>query len=42
MFANTFLAAFYGIEMAGAMGWSTEQRYMQLKQARIMIVSGES
>ncbi|WP_116894799.1 GNAT family N-acetyltransferase [Pseudomonas savastanoi] len=36
------LAAFYGIEMSKALGWSVEHRYTQLMQMPMMIQAGHS
>ncbi|WP_083657708.1 GNAT family N-acetyltransferase [Herbaspirillum camelliae] len=42
MFAQAFLAGFYGVEMAKAFGWSAEQRFRQMLQAQSMLAAGES
>ncbi|TPG88269.1 N-acetyltransferase [Pseudomonas caspiana] len=36
------LAAFYGLEMSKALGWSVEHRYVQLTQMQMMIQAGHS
>lgn len=37
MGVNIMLTAFYAIEMSAALGWSVEERYMQIRRAKVMI-----
>lgn len=40
--AQACLIAFYALEMAKALGWTSEHRFMQIRQAQLMVGSGHS
>lgn len=40
--AQSCLVAFYALEMSRALGWTLEERFMHVRQAQLMIATGQS